>query len=107
MAATTNNSTTAATITQSQFSPAAAGVAQAIAGVSTLVEAVEILPRRNSTTPNTGNIFIGPAGSQLRIIAPGDAAYILTAPPGKKVDISTVFVLNATAGDGIIWTAIN
>jgi hypothetical protein len=85
-------------------------VPQPLTATSTLVEAVEIQPARDRATPNAGAIWIGPTsgnGTQLRRITNADVPYIVTAPPGKKIDLSQIFVGVANAGDGVVWTAVN
>ena len=108
--ATTNNSTTSATITQGVLNVASPTVPKALANVPTLVEAVEMTPARDRSTPNTGNIWFGPLpgdGTQLRLLKPVDLPYCLSAPPGKKIDLSTIYIDVVTAGDGVVLTAVN
>jgi len=110
MPPTTNNSSTAATITQGQLIVASPGAPQPLAFSKTLIEAVELTPARDRATQNLGNIWLGflPANdSQLRLLRPVDQPYVITAPPGKKIDLSSVYIDASTAGDGVIWTAIN
>jgi hypothetical protein len=104
-----NASTTAATFLQGVKTVAATATPERLVASSTLVDSVELFARKAAGTANTGNIFIGPAsadGAQLRIMAPGDSI-TYSAPAGKKIDLYNIYVDVATAGDGVVYTALS
>jgi hypothetical protein len=102
-----NTSTTAVTPSQGRKAVAAAGTPELLVGSLTLVESVEIQARKNVTTANTGNIYLGfssSAGSNYRVLEPGDV-FTWTAPPGKKLDLHLIYVDAATSADAVTYTA--
>lgn len=105
-----SNSTTAATFTQGVKAVVSAGTPLVLTGsAATLVDSVEIHARKNTTTANTGAIYIGfsaSAGSNYRVLLPGESMSI-TAPMGKKIDLHLIFVDAATTADAVAWTALN
>lgn len=87
-----NTSTTSATFASSTKTVAAAADAEAIG--AGLVESVEV-------NNNTGDdILIGDVTSQPRKVADG-MAWSMTAPVGKKIDLSTIFVKVTNNGDTV------
>jgi hypothetical protein len=105
----TNESTTAATFLQGVKTVAATATPERLVAESTLVDSVELFARKAAGTANTGNIWIGPAsadGAQLRIMAAGDSI-TYSAPPGKKIDLYDIYIDVATAGDGVVYTALS
>ena len=104
-----NASTVAATFLQGVKTVAATGTPERLVAESTLVDSVELFARKAAGTANTGNIWIGPAsadGAQLRIMAAGDSI-TYSAPPGKKIDLYNIYIDVATAGDGVVYTALS
>ena len=102
-----NNSTTAWTPSQAYKTVAASGTPEALG--SGLVESVTITGQKNRTTANTGSVWIGFSSvndTQLRLLVPGDSISY-TAPDGKKIDLSGIFVDVATNGDGVLYETGN
>jgi hypothetical protein len=102
-----NTSTTAVTPSQGRKAVTAAGTPEALVGSLSLVESVHIQARKNVTTANTGNIYLGfssSAGSNYLVLAPGDE-WSWTAPPGKKLDLHLIYVDAATSADAVTYTA--
>jgi hypothetical protein len=96
-------------LSQGTKAVAAAGTPEALVGASTLVSSVEIHARKNTTTANTGNIYVGftaGAGNQKRVLAPGEV-FPITAQPGKKVDLASIYIDAATNADAVTWSALS
>jgi hypothetical protein len=105
----TNESTVAATFLQGVKTVAATATPERLVAASTLVDSVEIMARKARGTANTGDVWFGPQSAndaQLRRLTPGDSV-TLSAPPGKKIDLYDIFIDVATAGDGVIYTALS
>lgn len=103
-----NASTTAATMAQGTKAVAAAGTPERLVGSTTKVESVEIFARKNPTTANTGNIYVGfsaSGGSNLRVLEPGEG-FGLSAPLGKKIDLNLIYIDSATSSDAVQFTSI-
>ena len=86
-------------------------IAYSIADVTTKVNTVEIWARKNKTTDNTGNVYIGfdASGSPsacLRALQPGET-WVLSAPPGKVIDLTGIWVAADNDGDAVLFTRLN
>ena len=87
---------------------ATAGTPVALVDTPTPVRSVEIHARKNKTTANAGNVYVGfnrGAGAQLRVIEPGEP-FAIAAPDGKKFDLAGIFVDAATSGDAVTFSAV-
>jgi hypothetical protein len=104
-----STSTTPATNAQAIKAVTTAGTPVQLVATSTLVDAVEIFARKNSTTANTGNVYVGfssTGGQNFRVLAPGET-FSEKAPDGKKIDLSLIYIDAATNADAVIYTSIN
>lgn len=103
----TNTTTTVATLAQAYKTVTASGVPEAVG--SGLVESVLFTARKNRTTANTGDVFIGfsPTNdTQLRQLSPGESVSY-TAPEGKKINLAGIYIDVATNGDGVLYETGN
>lgn len=104
-----NPSTTAAAGSQGSKAVATAGTPVKLVSSATLVESVEIFARKDNTTANTGNVYVGfsaSGGADLRVLQPGES-YTVSAPNGKKIDLSKIYIDAATNADAVVYTAVN
>lgn len=88
---------------------ATAGTPVQLVTASTLVETVEIHARKDKTTANTGNIYVGfvsGAGNQLRVLVPGES-WKWTAAAGKKIQLNSIWIDAATNADAVVFTTQN
>lgn len=110
VAISSGSTTTAATNTQNVKAVTTAGTPVVLTGTgATLVQSFEIHARKNTTTANTGNIYVGfsaSGGSNYRVLSPGDS-WGEVAPPGKKLDMHLIYIDAATSADAVTWTALN
>lgn len=104
-----STSTTAATLTQAVKTVAASGTPEALG--SGLVESVAIRPNKARGTANTGNVYVGFGATndtqQLWELTPTASPITLSAPAGKKIDLSTIYIDVVTNGDGVVYFAVN
>jgi len=104
-----NSSTTGATLGGGFKTVAATGTPEAMVGISTLVQSVMIKARKSRAAANTGLVWIGHTSTndaQQIPLNPGDSIS-LDAPPGKKIDLNTIFIDVETADDGVSYLAVN
>lgn len=85
-----NTSTTAANITTGSKSVGTPGTPEALVGVSFLVQRVDIQASFMKAV-NTNNAFVGINGDCKYILTPG-STYSINAPPGKKINLNTIYV---------------
>lgn len=104
-----NSGTLAATFSQGTKAVATAGTPVRLVASVTLVESVEIHARKNTTTANTGAIYLGfssTGGSNYRVLLAGET-FSITAPAGKKLDLHLIYLDAATSADAVTYTAQN
>jgi len=96
-------------LSQGTKAVASAGTPEPLVGTPTYVSSLEIHARKNPTTANTDNIYVGfasGAGNQKRVLAPGES-FPITAPPGKKIDLAGIYIDAATSDDAVTWSALS
>jgi hypothetical protein len=99
--------TTAATFAEGTKAPAAIATPEALA-TTNLVHSVIIRAGRTARVSNTGSVWIGTTStndSQLIELIPG-AVLTISAPPGKYIDLATIYVDSVTLTDGVIYVAV-
>lgn len=100
---------TVATVTEGHKAPAAIGTPEALAGVSTKVATVTLIAQRAGRgVANVGSVYWGwSAGNdtQVKELVPGDQI-VISAPPGKLIDLANLYIDAATATDGVAWVAM-
>lgn len=99
--------TVAATVTEGRCDPVDINTPKALAAVQTLVANVTIYARRAARVSNTSQVWWGHSagnGSQNKRIAV-DSYTVISAPPGKLIDLATIYIDLETAGDGVEWVA--
>lgn len=101
IAAPASASTTAAALAGGSKTVAATGTPEALVGVSTLVDTVIIAPLRTNTT----SAYIGFSSTNDTQTIPLPVS--LSAPDGKKIDLSLIYVDVTTAGEGVRYSTIN
>jgi len=74
--------------------------ARALMGNGTICRSMQIQAIKPDGTPNTGQIAIGTSTRQTLYLAPGEV-WGDSAPLGKYLDLSQIFVRSLTAGDCI------
>jgi len=97
-----------ANLSQGTKAVAAAGTAVQLTATTTLVRSVEIHARKNKTTANTGDVYVGFAGgsgNQNRVLAPGDP-FTITAIDEEMIDLSQIWIDAANNGDAVTWSAV-
>jgi hypothetical protein len=98
----------AATFVRGSKIPAATGTPEALAAGGTLVQSVVIYAQRGARTGNTGSVFIDSASAndaqQIELMA--GQSWQLTAPPGKTIDLSLLYVDAVTLGDGVFFFGV-
>lgn len=75
----------------------------------TLVESVFIRAVKNTGAVNSTIVFVGTSGAatnQTIPLEPG-AAMRETAPAGKKIDLSQIYIRVLAAGDAVSWIGSN
>lgn len=84
-----------------------AGAPAKLVDENTAVESVEFFARKNPTTANAGNVYIGfssAAGKNYRVLTPGQTWSI--SPRNGFIDLSKIYVDGATSDDVVVFTAI-
>lgn len=105
---TLSGGTGTATAIAGTKAPAATATPEAITASQTLVSSVIIRAGRTARVANTGSVWIGVSSTndtQLIELIPG-ASLSLTAPPGKTIDLATIYVDSVTLTDGITYLAL-
>jgi hypothetical protein len=91
------------TIRQGFKTVAATGTPEAMVSTSTLVSSVVIQGYKAQGTMNTGNVYIGglvtDAVDPIAIVPGGSLT--IDAPPGKYIDLASLYIDVATAADGV------
>lgn len=103
------NSTATVTNGQAVRTVTTAGTPVRLVASSTLVDSVEIFAMKNVTTANTGNIYVGfnsTGGQNFRVLTPG-SSLSMKAPPGKKLDLTLIWIDAATSADAVVYTLLN
>jgi Zn-dependent alcohol dehydrogenase len=95
-----STTTTAATMSRGTKAIATAGSAEALVGASTLVNSVILTPSRTAT----GRFFYGSAaGSGAQTV---EIPVVITAPDGKKVDLSLIYIDATVSAETVVYEAI-
>jgi|GEM_PF-6342417 len=80
---------------------AATGTPEVLVASATLVDTVIISPLR----ANTGVAYVGLAsGNDTQAL---EAPVVLTAPPGKKINLNLIYIDVAVAGEGVRYDTID
>jgi len=58
--------------------------------------------RKNKTTANTGDVYVGNREVQSQVLSPGQSLSF-EVHPGEKLDLSQIYIDAATNGDGVSW----
>lgn len=98
--------TVAATVLEGTRAPAATTTPEALT-TTNLVHSVLIRAGRTARVANTGSVWIGVTSTndtQLIELVPG-ATITFTAPPGKYIDLATIYVDAVTLTDGVVYVA--
>lgn len=98
--------TTAATYVEGTRAPASLATPEALT-TTNLVHSVIIRAGRTARVANTSSVWVGTTSTndaQLLELIPG-ATLTITAPPGKYIDLSTIYVDAVTLTDGVIYVA--
>jgi hypothetical protein len=104
----TNTSTAVATRLPG-YTPSSSPGTIPLTSTPTLVDSVFIRAVKNTGANNSEIVFLGTAGvatNQTIPIEPG-AGILETAPAGKKLDLSQIYIRILTAGDAVSWIASN
>lgn len=96
-----NTSTTAVTTNEFSKTVASTATPEKLTNVQTLVTEAIIVPLRTNTNPV--KIGTSSADNDQHISVP----FVLTAPDGKKIDLSTIYVDVTTNGEGVRVLAIS
>lgn len=86
-----------------------AGTAVRLSDTSNVVRSLEIHARKNTTTANTGNVYVGVeggSGKQYRVLTPGDPLSLSVQGEDEGIDLQGIWIDAATSGDAVTWTAI-
>jgi hypothetical protein len=87
---------------------AAAGTPEQLTATRTQCQSLVIQARKNTTTANAGNVYIGftsAASSQKLVLQPGESVSI-TAGTGKAIDLSGIYIDAATNADAVCVTYV-
>lgn len=98
---------TTADLDQGTKAVTAAGTAERLTSAN-LVRSVELHARKNRTTANTGNIYVGVEGGsglQYRVVEPGES-FTISAGEDEVFDLSGIWIDAATSADAVTWTAL-
>lgn len=94
-----------ATLVTGSKIPASNGTPEAIAAAGTTVRSVTIFAQRAARTANTSSVWIdwtsGNDTQQIEI--PVGGYQIISAPHGKYIDLSQIYIDSVTTGDGVIF----
>lgn len=104
-----NPSTVGASLSSGFKTVALIGTPEALAASSTLVQSLIIKAYKSRAAQNTGLVWIGHTSTndaQSYPLSPGDSL-AFEAPPGKKIDLNTIFLDVETAGDGVTFFTVN
>lgn len=97
---------TKATLVSGYKIPAATATPEAVAAAGTYVQSVTIFAQRATQgTANTSSLYVdwtSGNGTQL-IEIPVGGFQVITAPPGKYLDLGDIYVDSVTAGDGVLY----
>lgn len=99
--------TTAATFVEGVKAPASLAVPEALT-TTNLVHSVIIRAGRTARIGNTSSVWVGITATndtQFIELLPG-AVLTITAPPGKYLDLATIFVDAVTLTDGVVYVAL-
>ncbi|MEP6672354.1 MAG: hypothetical protein ABJF10_24530 [Chthoniobacter sp.] len=69
-----------------------------VKGVATVL----LTARKNKTTANTGDVYIGNKGAQSQVLSPGQSLAI-DVRAGEELSLPDIFLDAATNGDGVIY----
>lgn len=104
-----NPSTVGASLSSGFKTVALVATPEALAASSTLVQSLIIKAYKSRSAQNTGLVWIGHTSTndaQSYPLSPGDSL-AFEAPPGKKIDLNTIFIDVETAGDGVTFFTVN
>lgn len=97
-----------ATVVEGYKAPAALAVPEPLAAVPTLVATVTLIAQRAGRgNANAGSVFWGwtvANDTQLKELVPGDQI-IISAPPGKLIDLNKLYIDATVLTDGVAWVS--
>lgn len=101
-------STTAATWAQGFKTVSASGTPEPLVNAQTLVTSVVMQGYKAQGTLNTGTVYVGSSASDAvdPIALLSGYSMVIVAPPGKVIDLHTIYLDVATNGDGVGYLAI-
>jgi hypothetical protein len=103
------NTATAVATRLPGYTPSSSPGTIPLTSTPTLVNSVFIRGVKNTGANNSAIVFLGTSGAAVNQsipIEPG-AGILETAPAGKKLDLSQIYIRVLTAGDAVSWIASN